>query len=48
MKMGSVVAQYNAMGRIWTPESLATAARLTPQAVHPGAMRAYREAGLLK
>jgi TRAP-type uncharacterized transport system substrate-binding protein len=48
MKMGSVVAKYNAMGRIWTPESLSAAARLTPRAVHPGAMRAYREAGLAK
>ena len=48
MKMGAVVAQYNAMGKIWTPESLSAAARLTPQAVHPGAMRAYKEAGLAK
>ena len=48
IKMGPVVAQYNAMGKIWTPESLSAAARLTPQAVHPGAMRAYKEAGLAK
>ncbi len=48
IKMGPVVAQYNAMGRIWTAESLSAAARLTPQAVHPGAMRAYREAALAK
>jgi TRAP transporter TAXI family solute receptor len=46
IKMGPVIAQYNAMGRIWTPESIAAAARLTPQAVHPGAMRAYKELGL--
>ena len=48
VKMGPVVAQYNAMGRIWDANSIATAARLTPNAVHPGAMRAYRELGLVK
>ena len=48
VKMGSVVAQYNAMGKIWTPESISAAARSTPNAVHPGAMRAYKELGLAK
>jgi len=48
IKMGPVVAQYNAMGRIWDADSIATAARLTPNAVHPGAMRAYKELGLVK
>jgi TRAP-type uncharacterized transport system substrate-binding protein len=48
VKMGPVVAQYNAMGKIWTPESISTAARSTPNAVHPGAMRAYKELGLAK
>lgn len=48
VKMGPVVTQYNAMGKIWTPESLSAAARLTPDAMHPGAMRAYKELGLVK
>ena len=48
VKMGPVVAQYNAMGKIWDAGSIATAARLTPNAVHPGAMRAYKELGLVK
>lgn len=48
VKMGPVVAQYNAMGKIWSPESISAAARLTPDAVHPGAMRAYKELGLVK
>lgn len=48
VKMGPVVAQYNAMGKIWTPESLSAAARLMPEAVHPGAMRAYKELNLAK
>ena len=48
IKMGPVTAQYNAMGKIWSPESISAAARLTPHLVHPGAMRAYRELGLEK
>lgn len=48
IKMGAVVAKYNAMGKIWTPESISAAARLTPDAVHPGAMKAFKEAGLAK
>ena len=48
VKMGPVVAQYNAMGRIWDAASLASAASRTPDAVHPGALRAYRELGLTK
>ena len=48
VKMGPVVAQYNAFGKIWTPESISAAARSTPDAVHPGAMRAYKELGLVK
>ena len=48
IKTGSLVAQYNSMGRVWTAESISAAARLTPQAVHPGAMRAYKELGLAR
>lgn len=48
IKMGPVIAQYNAMGKIWTGESISAAARLTPDKVHPGAMRAYKELGLVK
>jgi uncharacterized protein len=48
VKMGPVVAKYNAMGRIWDANSISTAARLTPAAVHPGARRAYKELGLIK
>ena len=48
VKMGPVVAQYNAFGKIWTPESISAAARSTPDVVHPGAMRAYKELGLVK
>lgn len=48
IKMGPIVANYNAMGKIWTDQSISAAARLTPDAIHPGAMRAYKELGLIK
>jgi len=48
VKMGPVVAQYDVFGKIWTPESISAAARRTPDAMHPGAMRAFKELGLAK
>jgi hypothetical protein len=48
IKMGPVVAEYNAFGRVWTGESISAAARLTPEKVHPGAMGAYKELGLVE
>ncbi|HRY07034.1 MAG TPA: TAXI family TRAP transporter solute-binding subunit [Hyphomicrobiaceae bacterium] len=47
LKMSPVVAKYNAMGRIWTDQSISAAARLAPDAIHPGALRAYKELGLV-
>jgi uncharacterized protein len=47
IKMGPIAAKYNAMGKIWDPHSIAAAARDTPNLIHPGAMRAYRELGLV-
>lgn len=48
IKMGPVVAKYNAMGRNWDAKTIASAAIDTPELVHPGAMRAFRELGLVK
>lgn len=48
IKMGPVVAQYNAVGGIWDADSIANMARTQPDRVHPGAMRAYKELGLVK
>ncbi len=47
VKMADTVAKYNAMGKIWDSHSISAAARVTPELVHPGAMRAYRELGLV-
>lgn len=48
IKMGPVVAKYNAVGGIWDAESIANMARTQPDRIHPGAMRAYKELGLVK
>jgi hypothetical protein len=47
IKMGPVVAKYNAVGGIWDPDTIAYMARNHPERIHPGAMRAYRELGLV-
>jgi len=48
VKMGPVVAKYNAVGGIWDADSIANMARTQPDRIHPGAMRAYKELGLVK
>lgn len=48
IKMGPTIAKFNAFGKLWTPESISAAARATPAAIHPGAMKAYKELGLVK
>ena len=48
VKMGAVVAKYQAVGGIWDPKSIANLARIKPERFHPGALRAYKELGLLQ
>lgn len=48
VKMGPTVAKYNAVGGIWDADSIANMARMNPERIHPGAMRAYKELGLVK
>jgi uncharacterized protein len=47
VKMGPVVAKYNALGKLWTPEGIAGPVKANPTVGHPGALRAYRELGLI-
>jgi TRAP transporter TAXI family solute receptor len=47
MEMGPKIAEYSAISRIWNPETMSSIARTRPEKVHPGAMRAYRELGLV-
>lgn len=47
IEMGPVVAKYNALGKVWTPEGIASVAKSNPEKTHPGALRAYKELNLL-
>jgi hypothetical protein len=47
VKMGPVVAKYNTLGKIWTPDGIAGPVRRNPAGAHPGALKAYKELGLL-
>lgn len=47
VKMGPVVAKYNALGKLWTPDGIAGPVRQDPARAHPGALKAYKELGLM-
>lgn len=47
VKMGPVIAKYNTLGKLWTPQAIAAPVRQHPENAHPGALRAYKELGLL-
>lgn len=47
VKMGPIVARYNALGKIWTPEGIAGPVKANSGRAHPGALRAYKELGLV-
>lgn len=47
VKMGSVVAKYNALGKVWTPEGIASPIKANPDRAHPGALKAFEELGLV-
>jgi TRAP-type uncharacterized transport system substrate-binding protein len=47
VQMGPVVAKYNALGKLWTPEGIAGPVRDDIARAHPGALKAYRELGLV-
>lgn len=47
VKMGPVVAKYNALGKLWTPEGISGPVGQDVARAHPGALRAYRELGLV-
>nr|WP_301289497.1 TAXI family TRAP transporter solute-binding subunit [Natronocella acetinitrilica] len=48
MEIGEQIGEYSAIARIWDPESISELARVSPEMIHPGAMRAFREAGLVE
>ena len=48
LKMAPIVAKVNAMGKMWDGKTLASAAEGMKDRLHPGALRAYKELGLVK
>lgn len=48
VKMAPIVAKVNAMGRMWDGKTLASAVEGMKDRLHPGALRAYKELGLVK
>lgn len=47
LEVGESIGEYSAIAEVWDPESISEMARLFPEKIHPGAMRAYEEAGLI-
>ena len=48
LKAGPKLGEFSAIAKIWDPETIALLARQSPESIHPGAMRAYKEASLIK
>jgi TRAP-type uncharacterized transport system substrate-binding protein len=42
------LAQYHSLPKVWTPETLSYGAKENPGSFHPGALRAYKELGVVK
>lgn len=47
LEIGESIGTYSAIASIWDRESISELARVNPEQVHPGAMRAFREYGLV-
>ena len=48
VKMAPIVAKVNAMGKMWDGKTLSSAVKGMKDRIHPGALRAYKELGLIK
>ena len=48
LEIGESIGAYSAIAEIWDAESISELARQQPDRIHPGAMRAYQEAGLVE
>lgn len=47
IKNNEQIAKYNAFTRAWTPATLAYGAKQHPEEFHPGALKAFKEFGLI-
>lgn len=48
LRMGPEMGRYSAIAKIWDVRTISELARRSPERIHPGAMRAYKEFGLVK
>ncbi|MEO9274384.1 TAXI family TRAP transporter solute-binding subunit [Marinomonas sp. 5E14-1] len=48
LKSGIKLGEYSAIAKIWDEDTIATIAKIGPENIHPGALRAYKEFGLIK
>lgn len=48
LKAGLELGKYSAVAKIWDKETVATIAKIGPENIHPGALRAYKELGLIE
>lgn len=47
VKMGPIVARYNALGKVWTPDGIVSPVRSNPARAHPGSIKAFKELELI-
>jgi TRAP-type uncharacterized transport system substrate-binding protein len=47
IKMGPQISKFTAISKIWDAHTISIIAREKPEVVHPGAMKAYKELGLV-
>jgi TRAP-type uncharacterized transport system substrate-binding protein len=42
------LAEYHSLPKVWTPDTLSYGAKEQPDTFHPGALRAYKDLGVIK
>ncbi|MEG3753383.1 TAXI family TRAP transporter solute-binding subunit [Psychromonas arctica] len=47
LKSGIELGKYSAIAKIWDKETISTVAKIGKENIHPGALRAYKEFGLI-
>ena len=47
LESGIKLGKYSAIAKIWDKETIATVTKISPENIHPGAIRAYKEFGLI-
>lgn len=48
IELGPKIGEYSAVAQIWDPQSVTELARQDPDQIHPGALAAYRDLGIVE